>query len=160
MAGRFEGVSDLEGRLFEHVFPPAPQKRGRGMPQTPFRKVVNTLLYVLITGCRWCDVPRGPQWASKRATHRWLKRWQADGTLAAMQARILDLAEARGMMQWACGAVDGSFSPWPGGRRGRRPRRHGQRGAEPQPPGRGRHALGEPHPACPWGRASASPAIA
>ena len=53
MAGRFEGVSDLEGRLFEHVFPPAPQKRGRGMPQAPFRQVVNTLLYVLITGCRW-----------------------------------------------------------------------------------------------------------
>jgi len=32
MAGRFEGVSDLEWRLFEDVFPPAPSKRGRGMP--------------------------------------------------------------------------------------------------------------------------------
>ena len=27
------------------------------MPHTPFRKVVNTLLYLLITGCRWCDTP-------------------------------------------------------------------------------------------------------
>src|SRR5918911_1787312 len=83
MAGRFEGVSDLEWRLFEDVFPPAPPKRGRGMPHAPFRKVLNTLLYILITGCRWCDVPRGPQWASKSATHRWLRRWQTDGTLAA-----------------------------------------------------------------------------
>ena len=58
MAGRFEGVSDLEWRLFEDVFPPAPPKRGRGMPHAPFRKILNTLLYVLITGCRWCDVPR------------------------------------------------------------------------------------------------------
>src|ERR671928_812825 len=89
MAGRFDGVSDLEWRLFEDVFPPAPPKRGRGMPHAPFRKVLNTLLYVLITGCRWCDVPQGPQWASKSATHRWLRRWQTDGTLAAMQARIL-----------------------------------------------------------------------
>jgi hypothetical protein len=48
MAGRFAGVSDLEWRLFEDVFPPAPTKRGRGMPHTPFRKVLNTLLYVLI----------------------------------------------------------------------------------------------------------------
>ena len=43
MAGRFEGVSDLEWRLFEDVFPPAPPQRRRGMPHTPFRKILNTL---------------------------------------------------------------------------------------------------------------------
>ena len=86
------------------------------MPRTPFRKVVNTLLYVFMTGCRWCDLPRGPQWASKSAAHRWLQRWQDDGTLAAMQARLLGLAEACGMIQWPYGAVDGSFAPWHRGR--------------------------------------------
>ena len=30
MAGRFEGLSDLEWRLFEDIFPLAPPKRGRG----------------------------------------------------------------------------------------------------------------------------------
>jgi transposase len=112
MAGTFEGLTDLEWKLFADLFPLEPPKRGRGMPHTPFRKVVNTLLYVLITGCRWCDLPRGPQWASKSAAHRWLQRWHADGTLAAMQARLLGLAEERGMIQWQYGAVDGSFSPW------------------------------------------------
>src|SRR5499433_914338 len=68
MAGRFEGVSDLEWRLFEDVFPPAPPKRGRGMPHAPFRKILNTLLYMLITGGRWCDVPRG------RSGHRRVRR--------------------------------------------------------------------------------------
>src|SRR6516162_3774122 len=96
MAGRFEGVRELAWRLFADVFPPAPPKRGRGMPHAPCRKILNTLLYVLITGCRWCDVPRGPQWGSKSATHRWLQRWQANGTLAAMQARILGIAEEQG----------------------------------------------------------------
>jgi hypothetical protein len=81
------------------------------MPHTPFRTVVNTLLYVLITGGRWGELSCGPQWASKSAVHLWLQRWQVDGTLAAMQARLLGLAEARGMMQWQYGAVDGSFSP-------------------------------------------------
>jgi transposase len=111
MAGRFEGVSDLEWRLFEDIFPPTPPKRSRGMPHAPFRQILHTLLYVLITGCRWCDVPRGPQWASKSATHRWWQRWQADGTLAAMQARMLGIAEERGMIHWEYGAVDGAFSP-------------------------------------------------
>src|SRR5215471_3921799 len=118
MAGRFEGVSDLEWRLFEDVFPPAPPKRRRGMPHAPFRKILNALLYILITGCRWCDIPRGPQWGSKSATHRWLQHWQADGTLAAMQARILGIAEARGMIHWEYGAVDGAFAPGKGGGEG------------------------------------------
>jgi transposase len=93
MAGRFDGLSDLEWHLFADIFPSARPRRGRGIPPTPFRKVISTLLYVLITGCRWCDLPRGPQWASKSAAHRWLQRWQADGTLAAMQACILGIAE-------------------------------------------------------------------
>jgi transposase len=84
----------------------------------PFLKVVNTLLYVLITGCRWGDLPRGPQWASENAAHRWLQRWQADGMLAAMQARLLGLAEERRMIQWQYGAVGGSFSPGKGGGEG------------------------------------------
>ena len=145
MAGRFEGVSDLEWRLFEDVFPPAPPKRGRGMPHAPFRKILNTLLYVLITGCRWCDVPREPQWASKSATHRWLQRWQADGTLAAMQARILGVAEERGMIRWEYGAVDGAFSPGEGWRRGRCPRRKGQGNPHPQPHRGERDAVSEPY---------------
>ena len=112
MAGTFDGLSDLEWKLFADVFPPAPTKRSRGMPHTPFRQVVNTLLYVLMTGCRWCDLPRGPQWGSKSAAHRWLQRWHTAGTLAAMQARRRGLAEERGMIQWPYGAGDGSCSPW------------------------------------------------
>jgi len=112
MAGRCEGLSDLEWRLCVDIMPPEPTTRRRGMPQTPFRQVVNTLLDLLITGCRWCETPRGPRWAAKRAAHRGLQRWQADGTLAAMQARGLGLAEARGMMHWEYGAIEGACSPW------------------------------------------------
>ena len=112
MAGRFEGISDLEWRLFEDIFPPKPEKRARGMPHSPFRYVLNTLLYILITGCRWCDVPKGEIWASKSSAHRWLKRWESDGTLESLQARILGIAEEKGLIDWSYGAVDGSFSPW------------------------------------------------
>jgi transposase len=112
MAGRFKGSSDLEWHLSANIFPPAPLKRGRGMPHTPCRKGVKTVLYVLITGCRWCDLPRGTPWASKRAAHRGLPRWQADGTLAARPARLLGLAEAQGMLRWPYGAVDGALAPW------------------------------------------------
>jgi transposase len=116
MAGTFAGLSDIEWQLFADLFPPGPTKRGRGMPHTPFRTVVNTLLYVLITGCRWCDLPRGPPWASKSAAHRWWQRWHRAGTRRARHARILGIAEAHGLMQWPYGAVAGSFAPWHRGR--------------------------------------------
>lgn len=116
MAGRFEGLSDLEWKLFEDIFLKKPENRGRGMPHAPFRHVLNTLLYILITGCRWCDVPQGEIWASKSAAHRWLQRWQKDGTLDNLQARILGVAEEKGLINWSFGAVDGSFSPWQGWR--------------------------------------------
>jgi transposase len=102
----------LGWELFADVFPPLPTKRSRGMPQTPVRQVVKTVRYGLIPGCRWCDLPRGPPWASKSAAHQWLQRWQAEGTLAAMHARLLGGAEEGGVIRWQDGAVDGSFSPW------------------------------------------------
>jgi transposase len=68
MAGRFEGLSDLEWYLFADIFRPEPTMRARGMPHTPFRKVVNTLLDVPITGCRWAishTVPYGRRRVSR-----------------------------------------------------------------------------------------------
>jgi transposase len=68
MAGRFEGLSDLEWKLFEDIFSEE-AKKGKGMPHVPYRYVINTLLYILITGCRWCDIPKEVQWASKSSAH-------------------------------------------------------------------------------------------
>ncbi|QKQ75534.1 transposase [Nostoc sp. TCL240-02] len=112
MAGRFEGLTDLEWKLFDDVFPQEPSKRGKGMPHAPYRHVLNSLLYILITGCRWCDLPKGDIWASKSSSHRWLKRWRTDGTFEHLQARILAIASEKGLINWQFGAVDGSFSPW------------------------------------------------
>ena len=65
MAGRLAGVSDVEWRLCEDGLPPAPPQRRRGRPQAPFRKILHTLLSILMTGCRWCDVPPGPPWGGE-----------------------------------------------------------------------------------------------
>jgi transposase len=115
MAGRFEGLSDQEWVIFEDLFP-TPIKRTRGYPKSPPRYVINSLLYVLITGCRWCDIPQGSVWASKSAAHRWLQRWQKDGTFDLLKAKILGLAQDQDKIKWEWGAIDGSFSPWQGRR--------------------------------------------
>ena len=53
----------------------------------------HTLLYILITGCHCCDVTAREIWASKSSVHRWLKRWEEDGTLKYLQGRILGIPE-------------------------------------------------------------------
>ena len=117
MALRFEGLSDLEWKLFEDLLPQSLEKRGRGMPHVPFRKVLNTQLYVLITGCRWCDIPRGEQWASKSSAHRWQGRWYEDGTLEKLKRRILAVAEEKGMIDWKYRLM-ALFPPLNGGGKG------------------------------------------
>lgn len=107
MAGTVEGFTDLAWKLLAEVLPPEPTKRRRGIPHTPFRTVVHTVLDVFITGGRWGELPRSPQWASKSAAHRWLQCWQVAGTLAAMRARLLGLAER---------AWDDAVAVWGGGR--------------------------------------------
>jgi transposase len=68
MAGRFEGLTDVEWEIFRNIFPSEEQGEGcRGRPAAPSRNILNSLLYILIVGCRWCDLPRGPQWIIKIA---------------------------------------------------------------------------------------------
>ena len=117
MAGRFEGLSDAEWKLFKDLFPEKARK-SRGMPAVHPRKILNSLLFILITGSRWCDLPRGEQWASKSSSHRRLKSWHLDGTLNELKSRILGISQTEGMICWNSGAVDGSFSPGKGGGEG------------------------------------------
>ena len=49
MAGRFEGLSDAEWKLFADIFSEK-ARRGRGMPAVHPRRILNSLL---ITGSRW-----------------------------------------------------------------------------------------------------------
>ena len=63
--GRCEGLSDAQGQVMEPLLPREPEKRSRGYPHAPWRLICNTILWILITGSRWCDVPVGAQWGSR-----------------------------------------------------------------------------------------------
>ena len=89
-AGRFEGLTDHQWTKIESFFAPESEKRKKGMPHAPFRNVWNTIIFVLKNGSRWADVPKGSQWASKSASHRWLKRWQEEGVLQRVLSTLIE----------------------------------------------------------------------
>jgi transposase len=51
MFGRFEGLTDAKWELFRNIFP-SEVHGGRGRPAAHLRNILNSLLYILIVGCR------------------------------------------------------------------------------------------------------------
>ncbi len=68
MAGKFTGLSDELWKKIEPYVPKIHYVFGRPPPNP--RYLLNTIMYVLITGCRWCDIPVGEQWGKRSTSHR------------------------------------------------------------------------------------------
>ena len=120
MAGRFNGLTDVQWDILEALLPKEPEKRSKGHPHAPWRQVCNTIFWVLITGSRWCDVPKGKQWGARTSAHRWLGRWQKNGTLDKMLEALLETADLVGLLNWERLAADGFFFCRERGRQGDR----------------------------------------
>jgi len=70
----FRELSDGEWEVIKLLLPP----RSRvGRPRADDRMVLNGILYVLVTGCRWMDMP--PRYGSCKTSWSRLKRWQDEG---------------------------------------------------------------------------------
>lgn len=83
----FSPLTDAEWQKVAPFFP-TPVKRGRGKPHSPWRTVVNTVLYIHLTKTKWACVPRGSEWASKSAAHRWMKEWEKSGLLGQILSAL------------------------------------------------------------------------
>jgi hypothetical protein len=109
---KFNGLNDSQWALLEPLMPPEPQRKKPGYPRNNWRSITNSIFWMMVTGARWCDLPKLPHFASKTATNRWLLRWRHDGTLERLFAGLRDLAHLSGQIDWQRLAVDGSFSPY------------------------------------------------
>lgn len=70
----FLELSDEEWALIESLLPP---KAKTGRPRANDRVIINGILYVLITGCRWMDMPL--KYGSYKTAWKRLKKWQEEG---------------------------------------------------------------------------------
>jgi transposase len=86
-------MTDAEWALVAPLIPPA--KRG-GRPRTVnVREVLNTIFYVLATGCQWDALPK--DLAPKSTAWDYLDLWDWDGTLNRIHhALYVDMREAAG----------------------------------------------------------------
>ena len=86
---RFRELSDGEWEFIRSLLPP---RARTGRPRADDRMVLNGILYVLVTGCRWMDTP--VKYGSYVTAWRRLKRWQREG----VWKRILEALISKGYL--------------------------------------------------------------
>lgn len=68
-------LNDTQWKALEHLFQ-EPEKTGPGKPHAPWRKVVNSILFVLTTGMKWATIPQNREhFATKSVSNRWYIEW-------------------------------------------------------------------------------------
>jgi transposase len=109
MLGPMRGIefTNEQWKCIEPLLPP--RRKGRGRPRVDDRRVLNGILYVLRTGCRWEDVPR--EYGSPSTCWRRLRTWEQDGTWEHIWRKLLTHLDEQEKLDWSKALMDGSFVP-------------------------------------------------
>lgn len=113
----FTQLSDKQWKCIETLINWSPPPV-RGVPRSDFRKVWNSILFILTRGCRWIDLPRDPNiYCSKSTAHRWLILFKKAHVFDRVLSGLLQIGINEGKIDLSQVAVDGSFSPSTWGRK-------------------------------------------
>ncbi|HEY7092764.1 MAG TPA: IS5 family transposase [Ktedonobacterales bacterium] len=99
-------LTESQWSFIQPLLPP-PARTGR--PRANDRRTIEGILYVLITGCRWQDLPR--EYGASTTVWRRLKRWHEEGVWERMWRAALATLDQQGKLDWSMAFLDGSFAP-------------------------------------------------
>ncbi len=100
----FAELSDEQWKYIKQFLPPQPIT---GRKRADDRKVINGILFVLINGCRWGDMPSN--YGSHVTAWRRLKRWSEEGIWNEIMESLRDSAYQKGKFSMDIVCVDSSF---------------------------------------------------
>jgi len=100
----FEELTDEQWEYVKPYLPPQPRV---GRKRADDRKTINGILYVLITGCNWRDMPR--RYGSYVTAWRRLRRWSEDGTWERIRKAIMHTAYKNGFASLDIVSIDSTF---------------------------------------------------
>lgn len=100
-------LSDEQWFIIADLFPWQPPSEFGGRPVVPPRAVLEALLWLLRNGGRWKDLPDGSP--SESTCRRRLRKWVESGLLSEVWARLIDLSNELGVIDWEQLIADGTF---------------------------------------------------
>src|SRR5438132_1971125 len=93
------------------VLPAEELRRSRGRPWIGSRRVLDGVLYVLRTGCKWKAFPA--EYGSRSTVHRRFQRWVGRGCWEAMWRLLLQYYDAAESLEWTWQSADASLHKAP-----------------------------------------------
>lgn len=88
------------------VFLPAERPSRPGRPWMPHRRVINGILFVLISGCSWRDLPE--EFGKWNTVYRRLARWTREGLWDRIRRRLLHKLNQKKRINRQLWCIDGS----------------------------------------------------
>ncbi len=102
-------VDDRLWALLEPLIPPPPVGRGPGgRPRILDRFALEGIMFVLVLGCRWRDLPPQLGWGSGHTAWRRLREWHDAGVWDGLHRLVLDELSAAGVPAGRGSASTGS----------------------------------------------------
>jgi transposase len=102
--------ASLPPEMYEEIEPLLPEEKPvgpkGGRPRIPHWIVMKIIWYVLVTGCRWEDVP-AELGCSGRTAHRRLEQWELMGIWGQLHRRLLELLNRQHKLNLNVVIVDG-----------------------------------------------------
>jgi len=103
------GRIHLTERQWAFIYPLLPPPARTGRPRADDRRTIEGILYMLITGCRWQDLPS--EYGAPTTVWRRLRRWGEDGVWERMWRAALATLDQQSKLDWSIAFLDGSFAP-------------------------------------------------
>ena len=102
-------AKELSDEQWKVIFPVLPPRNAMGRPRADDRQTLDAILFVLRTGCRWCDLPK--ELGSASTAWRRLKAWEEAGVWEQLWRTVLSTLDRQDRLEWAQAFLDGSFVP-------------------------------------------------
>src|SRR5260370_36365460 len=99
-------LTDTQWAFIHPLLPPTART---GRPRADDRRTIEGILDVLITGCRWQDLPR--EYGAPTTAWRRLQRWGEEGVAERIWRVALAALDQQGQPDWTLAFLDGSFAP-------------------------------------------------
>jgi transposase len=97
---------ELDDARWSRIEPHLPPRAKEGKPRADDRSIVNGILFVLVTGCRWIDVPR--RYGDDSTANRRLRRWEGEGVWKRVMGALIDDGYGTGVVELEEPSIDSS----------------------------------------------------